>query len=76
MQEAATGTVQGNQWTWTNERKLAGQMMKSRFLVTQVSPDENTFSWSMSPDGHTWSEVFKATETREKGEKKAPAKKK
>ena len=74
MQEAATGTVEGNQWTWTNELKMAGQMVKSRFLVTQVSPDENTFSWSMSPDGKTWSEVFKATDKREKGKK--PAEKK
>jgi hypothetical protein len=75
MQEAATGMVEGNQWTWTNERKMAGQMMKSRFIVTQVSPDENTFSWTISPDGKTWSEVFKATEKGEKGAKKPAAKK-
>jgi hypothetical protein len=76
MQESAKGTVDGNRWTWTNELKMAGKMMKSRFLVTQVSPDENAYSWSMSPDGQTWSEVFKATAKREKGAKKPAAKKK
>ena len=73
--ETATGTVDGNKWTWTNEQKMGDKMMKGRFLVTQVSPDENTFSWSISPDGQTWSELFKATEKREKGAKKAAAKK-
>ncbi len=73
--ESATGTVDGDKWTWTNERKMAGQMIKSRYIVTQVSPDENTMSWTMSPDGQTWSELFKATEKREKGAKKPAAKK-
>ncbi len=73
--ETATGTVDGNKWTWNNEQKMGDKTMKGRFIVTQVSPDENTFSWSISPDGETWSELFKATEKREKGTKKAAAKK-
>lgn len=73
--ETATGTVDGNKWTWTNEQKMGDKTMKGRFVVTQVSPDENTMSWSISPDGQTWSELFKATEKREKATKKAAAKK-
>jgi hypothetical protein len=73
--EVATGTVDGNKWTWNNEQKMGDKTMKGRFIVTQVSPDENTFSWSISPDGETWSELFKATEKREKETKKAAAKK-
>jgi len=73
--ETATGTLDGDKWTWSNEQKMGDRTMKGRFVVTQVSPDENAFSWSISPDGQTWSELFKATEKREKVAKKPAAKK-
>ena len=80
MASTAKGKADGNTWTWTNEEKMGGKKMKSRFVVVEETPDHKTMSWSISPDGQTWSELFSGEETREKaapkGEpKKAPKKK-
>jgi hypothetical protein len=77
MHEESRGTVEGNKWTWTSEENMGGKKMKGRFIVIEESPDKNTLSWSISPDGKTWSELFKGEQTREKGKpgKSAPKKK-
>jgi hypothetical protein len=53
---------------------MGGKTMKSRFVVTQTSPDRNHMSWSISPDGQTWSELFSGDESREKSTPKKKAK--
>ena len=80
MASTAKGKLDGNTWTWTNEQKMAGKTMKSRFVIVEETPDHKKMSWSISPDGQTWSELFSGEETREKvapkaGSKKAPKKK-
>jgi hypothetical protein len=81
MTSTARGTVDGKTWTWSSEEKMGGKKMKSRFVLVQDTPDRNKTSWSISPDGQTWSELFSGEETREKvapkvEPKKAPKKKK
>jgi Protein of unknown function (DUF1579) len=79
MHQESRGKVEGNTWTWTSEENMGGKKMKGRFVVIEESPDKNTMSWSISPDGKTWSELFKGEWTRAKSAEKAtkaPAKKK
>jgi len=80
MASNAKGKLDGNTWTWTNEEKMGGKTMKSRFVIVEETPDLHRMSWSISPDGQTWSELFSGEETREKAapkgaSKKAPKKK-
>lgn len=78
MASTAKGKFDGNTWTWNNEEMMGGKKMKSRFVLVQESPERRRMSWSISPDGQTWSELFSGDETREKTSKneKAPKKKK
>jgi hypothetical protein len=77
MASSAKGKIDGNTWTWSNEEKMGGKTMKSRFVVAGVSgsPPDVLVDF---PDGQTWSELFSGSETREKAAKneKAPKKKK
>lgn len=76
MMTVATGSVKENTWTYTNDQKMGKDTMKSRFVLVHASPDRNTMSWSISPEGNTWSELFRGEETRVKEARKAakPAK--
>jgi len=76
MASTAKGKLDGNTWTWSSEEMMGGKKMKSRFVLVQESPDHRRMSWSISPDGQTWSELFSGDETREKASKRATAPKK
>src|SRR5262249_30024616 len=36
--EHATGTLAGDTWTWTNEEKMQGKLMRGRYTVKTLSP--------------------------------------
>ena len=74
MTSSAKGKADGKTWTWMSEEKMSGKTVKSRFVMTQESADRNRMTWSISPDGQTWSELFSADETREKAAAKKKAK--
>jgi len=76
MASTAKGKLDGNTWTWSNEEMMGGKKMKSRFVLVQESPDHRRMSWSISPDGQTWSELFSGDETREKASSHEKATKK
>ena len=44
----ATGTVNGNTWTWMVEDKWLGKNVKGRTTVTMVSPTEYTSKYEMA----------------------------
>lgn len=44
----ATGTVNGNTWTWMVEDKFAGQSVKGRTTMTVLSPTEYTSKYEMA----------------------------
>jgi hypothetical protein len=72
----AKGTVDGDTWTWTNEMKMGGKTIKSRYTEKVVSPTEYTYKFEMSPDGTNWNLVMdgKDTKTVAKAAAKAAAK--
>ena len=44
----ATGTVEGNTWTWMVQDKFAGKAIKGRTTSTMLSPTEHTSKYEMA----------------------------
>jgi hypothetical protein len=63
---SATGTVDGDTWTWTSDDKMNGKMMKGRYTIKQLSPASYTFKFEMQPEGAQWATIMegKATKTK------------
>ncbi|MGB9334606.1 MAG: DUF1579 family protein [Candidatus Acidiferrales bacterium] len=61
---AATGTLDGDTWSWTSEASMGGKMFKSRYTVKQVSPTSYTSKLEMQPEGGAWSTVFESKATK------------
>ncbi len=66
MAVAATGSLQGDTWTWKSEMKMGGMPMKGRYTVKELSPVSYRFRFESSKDGSSWSTVMegKATKVR------------
>jgi Protein of unknown function (DUF1579) len=64
--EQARGTLAGDTWTWTNEEKMQGKMMRGRYTIKTLAPTSYTFKFEMAPEGGAWSTVMegKATKTQ------------
>jgi len=60
------GTVDGDNWVWTNDMKMGPQIMKGRFSVKILSPTSYTYKFEVSPDGNNWSLVMDGKETKQK----------
>jgi Protein of unknown function (DUF1579) len=68
MGEAAhsKGTLDGDNWNWTSEEKMGGQMMKERFSMKILSPTSYTMKFEMSSDGNKWDTVMEGKATKAK----------
>ena len=70
------GAVQGDTWTYTDESKMGGKMVKSRYIIKVASPSSYAFKFKMQGDDGKWNTVVEGTETKvekksaEKAEKK------
>jgi hypothetical protein len=64
--EHAKGTLAGDTWTWTNEEKMQGKVMRGRFTIKTLSPTSYTFKFEMAPEGGDWATMMegKATKTK------------
>jgi uncharacterized protein DUF1579 len=69
---AAKGTVDGDTWTWTNEEKMHGKLVKGRFTEKITSPTSYDFKFEASVDGGPFQTVMEGKATKEAAEK-APA---
>lgn len=58
------GSVDGDTWTWTNEEKMGGQLMKGRFTMKVTSPTSYNFTYEMSQDGAKWTTVMDGKATK------------
>ena len=63
--ETATGTVDGDTWTWNSESSGAPGNMKWRFIEKIISPTSYTMKFEMAPDGNTWSTVMQGKATKQ-----------
>src|SRR5271170_5385964 len=64
--EHATGTVDGDTWTWLSDEKMGPQAMKGRYTTKILTPTSYTFKFEMSTDGVTWSTVMNGKATKVK----------
>jgi hypothetical protein len=62
--EHATGTLAGDTWTWTNEEKMEGKLMRGRYTVKTLSPASYTFKFEMAPEGGEWATVMEGKATK------------
>ncbi len=60
------GTVEGDNWVWTNDMKMGPQTMKGRFSMKIVSPTVYTYKFEMSQDGTNWNLVMDGKDTKVK----------
>jgi len=63
---SATGTVQGDTWTWLSEDKMGGKVMKGRYTVNVVSPTSYTFKYEMASDSGEWNTIMDGKATKAK----------
>jgi len=62
--QMATGTLQGNTWTWTSEQKLNGVVTQARYTITTVTPDSYTFKQEVATPNGGWATVMEGKASR------------
>lgn len=62
--EDSRGAVDGNTWTWLGEEKSGDMHMKGRFTMKDVTPTSYTFTFEMSQDGKTWTNIMDGKATK------------
>jgi uncharacterized protein DUF1579 len=62
--ESATGKLEGDTWTWTNESEFNGQPMKGRYTIKQVSPTSYSFKFEMAPASGDFATVMEGKATK------------
>ncbi len=58
------GSVQGDTWVFTDESKMGGKMVKTRYTMKQLTPASYTFKWEMQGEGGAWSTVMEGKSTK------------
>lgn len=61
----AKGTVEGDTWTYTDESKMGGKLVKSRYTIKQLSPTSYSFTWEMQGDDGKWTALMQGTTTKQ-----------
>ncbi len=65
--ERSTGHVSGKTWTWTSDEEMGGKVMKTKFVLNEVSPTSYTYKLDTSSDnGKTWANMFEGKATKVK----------
>lgn len=62
----AKGTIEGDTWTYTDEAKFGGKLIKGRYTIKQLSPTSYTFKWEMQGDDGKWMALMEGTTTKDK----------
>ncbi len=60
------GTIDGDNWVWTNEMKMGPQTMKGRFSMKLMPPNAYSYKFETSPDGTNWTLVMEGKATKAK----------
>jgi len=63
--DASLGSVDGDTWTWSNEQKMGGQIMKGRFSIKQLSATSYAFKFEMAPPGGDMVTVMEGKATKQ-----------
>jgi hypothetical protein len=52
--ESATGTIDGDTWTWLTDEHRNGRALKGRYTMKVLSPTSYTMKYELSEDGTNW----------------------
>jgi hypothetical protein len=58
MTTVPRGTLQGDTWTYDDESKMGGKLVKSRYTMKVLSPTAYSFKWEMQGEGGQWMTVM------------------
>ena len=61
----ATGSVNGNTWTWMEEDKFAGNAIKGRTTVTMSSPTQYTMKYEMADEKGGYTTILEGKATKD-----------
>jgi hypothetical protein len=61
----ATGSVNGNTWTWMAEDKFAGKAVKGRTTITTLSPTQYTIKYEMADGKGDYTTIVEGTFTKD-----------
>jgi hypothetical protein len=61
----ATGSVNGNTWTWMVEDKFAGYAIKGRTTVTMSSPTQYTIKYEMADEKGGYATILEGKATKD-----------
>ncbi|HSN15867.1 MAG TPA: DUF1579 family protein [Anaeromyxobacteraceae bacterium] len=64
MTSVSRGTVEGGTWVYTDESKMGGKTVRSRYTIRETSPTSYTFTWEMQGDDGTWATVIEGKQTK------------
>jgi hypothetical protein len=64
MASVPKGTVQGDTWTFNDEAKMGGKMVKSRYSIKEASPTSYSFKWESVGDDGSWKTVMEGKSTK------------
>jgi hypothetical protein len=62
---AATGSVNGNTWTWMVEDKFAGNVIKGRTTITMSSPTQYTIKYEMADEKGGYTTIVEGKATKD-----------
>ena len=65
--ETATGTFEGGTWTWSGQTKMGDKLVKTRYVISDTTPEGYGFHWDTSPDGKAWSTMMEGKVTKMAG---------
>ena len=60
----ATGSVNGNTWTWMVEDKFAGKAIKGRTTITTSSPTQYTIKYEMADEKGGYTTILEGKATK------------
>jgi hypothetical protein len=60
----AKGTLEGDTWTWTNEAKMGGKVMKGRYTEKITSPTSYDYKYEASIDGGEYMTIMEGRATK------------
>jgi hypothetical protein len=61
----ATGSVNGNTWTWTVEDKFAGKAIKGRTTITTLSPTQYTIKYETADEKGGYTTIVEGKATKD-----------
>lgn len=61
----ATGSVNGNTWTWMEEDKFAGNAIKGRTTITMSSPTQYTIKYEMADEKGGYTTILEGKATKD-----------